>query len=112
MKKELQLTKAESDVWDWAVDAARDYWSDDAGRDDGKTFNECPVEFTIEGIASFEADDPEIIEDMVYRLDTQLRDMACDQGAFYANGKPDKERMSALAIIPVINRVLRKIAAA
>jgi hypothetical protein len=109
--RQIKFTAAEADVWDWAVDPAREYWEDDHGRDDGKHFEESPVRFTENGIAQYDDSDPDVIEDMIYRIDEQLRDMALEQGGIYADGRPDKERAQAMAHIPVINRVVRKMKA-
>jgi hypothetical protein len=105
---ELLLTKAEADIWDWAVGAAQDFWSDDEGRDDGKHFEECPVKETKDGVA-WVADDEDDIYDMTYRIDDQLRDMISEQGGCDCHGKWDKDRMKAISMIPVINSLVAKI---
>jgi hypothetical protein len=109
--RQIKFTAAEADVWDWAVDPAREYWEDDDGRDDGKHFDESPVRFTENGIAQYDDSDPEVIEDMIYRIGTQLREMAREQGGFHPDGRPDADAVEARSILPVINRVVRKMKA-
>jgi hypothetical protein len=109
--REIKFSTVESDVWDWAVDPAREYWEDDHGRDDGKHFDNPPVHLVENGIARYDDSDPDVIKDMVYRIGTNLRDMAKDQGGFYADGSPDSDMIEARSILPVISRVLRKIKA-
>ena len=106
----LILTKAEADIWDWAVGAAQDFWSDDEGRDDGKDFDECPVREVKDGVAWVD-DDEDVIYDMIYRIDDQLRDMISEQGGCDRYGKWDKDRMKAISMIPAINRLVAKIKA-
>lgn len=109
--RKIQFTTAEAGVWDWAVDPAREYWEDDDGRDDGKHFDTLPILPTENGIAQYDDSDPAVIEDMIYRIDEQLRDGALEQGGTYADGRPDKERAQAMAYIAVINRTVKKIKA-
>ena len=105
----IKFSPAEADVWDWAADAAREYWDDDYGRDDGKHFDEPPVRLTTNGVAQFDDSDPAVVEDMIFRIGTQLREMAKEQGAYYADGRPDADMIEARQVLPVISSVLRKI---
>lgn len=106
--KTIKLTKAESDVWNWAQSAAQDFWSDDDGRDDGLHFDACPVGHAANGTASI-LNNADVISDMIYRIGTQLPDMASEQGSIGCNGNGDTERMSALSIIAIARRIELKL---
>ena len=104
----IKFSPAEADVWDWAVDPACEYW-EELALDDGKHFDEPPVRLTTNGVAQFDDSDPAVVEDMIFRIGTQLREMAKEQGAYYADGRPDADMIEARQVLPVISSVLRKI---
>ena len=108
MKLKIQLSKAESELWNWAQTAAMDFWADDEGRDDGLHFDECPVTESRNGEAEIEQHS-DVLDDMRYRLAEQLHDMACEQGGIDIHGKADKERMNALKDIAIANRIVKKL---
>lgn len=108
--KRIVLTLKESDLWNWAQSAAADFWADDDGRDDGLHFDACPVGVAKNGSASI-ADHPEVLDDMIYRLETQLRDMANEQGGIDCRGRADSKRMAALGQIAIARRVVAKLTA-
>jgi hypothetical protein len=107
MIKELKLTPKESDIWDWAVDPAREYW-EELALDDGKHLPESPVHFVVDGIARWDDTDPEVLLDLIYRIGTQLRESAMEQGAYYADGRPDEDMIEARSILPAISSTVRK----
>lgn len=107
-KYTLTLTEKESDTWNWAFDAARDFWADDDGRDDGLHFEECPVSHARNGMATI-VDHPEVLDDMRYRLGEQLPAMAGEQGGFDRRGRADAERMQALQEVASAKRILAKL---
>lgn len=108
-KVKIQLTPKEQDIWNWAQSAAEEYWLfDDDCRDDGLSFDESPVSRATSGFSEILAME-DVIADMIYRIGVQLPDMANEQGGIYANGRADKERMSALSTIPLCKRIVKKL---
>jgi hypothetical protein len=107
-KIEIKLSRAQCELWNWAQSAAEDFWNDDEARDDGKHFDECPVSIAANGNATI-ANDADVIDDMIYRLNEQLPDMACEQGTMKPNGAADSERMQALRDIATANRIVDKL---
>jgi len=96
------------DLWNWAQSAAAEFWSDDFARDDGKHFDQCPVGVARDGTATI-ADDPDVVDDMVYRFGEQLPAMASEQGSINRDGSADRDRMKALGDIATANRIIRKL---
>jgi len=83
----------------------KDYWSNleenclkEYGYDEA-------IRFARDGIGSI-INDPEVIEDLVYRLDIQLRDMSLDHSDGY---EQHGERMKALRCIKAINSLVSKL---
>lgn len=104
----VRLTPFESVQWNWAQDAASDFWKDDDGRDDGRHFDTCPVGLAKDGRAEI-LNDRDVIDDMIYRLGTLLPDIegpaAQDYFAFGANVKG----MKALSVIAAGKRIVAKL---
>jgi hypothetical protein len=104
----IKLSPAEADLWNWARSAAEEFWKDDFARDDGKHFDQCPVGIAVNGTATI-ANDPDVIDDILFRLGEQLPAMARGEGGTNRDGSADAQRMKALGDIATANRIIRKL---
>jgi hypothetical protein len=79
----VQMTPAEKNWADWAIDPMRDYWCDEEGAysRDGDIYDENQIP-KIEGNNLILSDTYEINEDLLYRLEEMSYDVAyCDATA-------------------------------
>lgn len=84
----ISLTPRQREMWDWAKSAANEYWT--SGEAD-LTFEQEPV-----GDDGRIANSDEVIDDMIYRLDDQLSEMADAAGGIGGDG-PNAEARKAQA---------------
>lgn len=95
---EIKLTRPEAELWDWAVDPMHEFWADAEERQlDGDFVYKDGVAIRLAeaGVGRI-ANDRSVADDLIYRVETQMRDMAIEQGGIDTRGRADAERMAAL----------------
>jgi hypothetical protein len=104
-KKVVALTKAEADLWDWAVDAVNDYWQDAGEREyeGAAVYDEAMRAAHGSGVGLI-VDDPQVAEDLLYRIEEQ---MSC-----ILDGDCDTSRGGLLSQRKAARSLARKIRAA
>ena len=115
---EVVTTPTEADLWHWAADPTIQLWSPDNNedRDDGLNFDEDVVKFAkpVNGGNSSGWIHPHkaVIDDMIYRLGTQLDDMSSDEligGRLEKGSTYAKNHMSAMRIKRLAPKVVQKL---
>ena len=77
---DLTGSPAQLNLADWVVDAMQDTYEfpEDAEELWGKNFEECPVR--LEDLTLFIVDNREVVDDLLYRIQTQYVEMAKSEG--------------------------------
>ncbi len=115
----VELTPMEADAWDWATDPMVEYWNNDNqyDRDDDLFFEEQPIKFAEpknggDG-SGYIHPHKAIIDDIIYRLGTQLEDISDDElcGNDGKGSSYTKRHMSAMRIKKFAGQVVKKLQA-
>jgi hypothetical protein len=110
--KTIKLAPAEAELWDWACSPMHDFWGPDSldrseGDGWGRYYDEPPaIVEAKDGIGRI-ADDRNVAEDLIYRVERQMEDMAVTEIQDNDPGSP--ARMKAIAAIGTGKRIAAKV---
>jgi hypothetical protein len=114
--RRIDLTPAEVELWDWAVDPMVEFWAEAEDRHHDGCRDYSPYAHArweaiqpAEGCVGLISDDPDVADDLIYRVETQMSQMAIEEGGYDERGRADAARMAALRSIATGRRLADKV---